>query len=358
VVDFLVSQGLQLQTSPVNKQLARRILFLARTSARIFSIFLFSVNYSNVAQPQALEDGVERLARKAITLPHERRMELVWTNHAGLSQERAEKLRELFAAQLEAAQIRIVQGEAAPALRVSIEQTPSKIVLAAMVPGEGTTSAAIEEVARALVEGEKRAANTVRLEKELVWQQEPRILSAALPSFAEGAEKKMVLLTEDAVMVYGEESGVWKLRSSKTLPGPKQPPRAARGHLMIAEEKSDAAGILLPGRRCEVSWADDSPVICVGAGTEWPAGRLLANPGCGAQTWWLKSDGTDWVSEDRLLLRNSGAGSGSVPVAEMSVPGTVFSIGTGPNAASAAVAMWNLATGNFEVYRVALVCAN
>jgi len=91
---------------------------------------------------------VERLARRAAALPHERRMALVWTNHAGLSEERSEKLRELFAAQLEAVQIRVVQGEAAPALRVSIEQTPTKLVLTTSVPGEGSMSVAIEEVAR------------------------------------------------------------------------------------------------------------------------------------------------------------------------------------------------------------------
>ena len=342
----------------MNKLLARQISFLAITSARIFSLLLFATNYSSVAQPQALEDCVERLARRTIALPHERRMALVWINHAGLSDERSEKLRELFAAQMETAQVRLVQGEAAPALRVSIEQTPAKFVLTASVPGDGATSVAIEEVARGLVESDKRAGNALRLEKELMWQQETRILSAALPSIAEGAEKKMVLLTEDTVMFYGGESGAWKLQSSKTLPGPKQPPRAARGHLMLAEEKPDAAVILLPGRRCEVSWADDSAVACVAAGTEWPSGRLLANPGCGAQTWWLKSDGTDWTSEDRLLLRSSGAGSGSAPVAEMSMPGTVFSVAAGPNAASSAVVARNLVSGNFEVYRIGLVCAN
>src|SRR5258708_37198021 len=120
-------------------------------------------------------------------------MALVWTNHAALSEERAEKLRGIFVLELEAAQIRIAQGEAAPALRVSIEQTPSKIVLTAVVPGEGTTNVTIEEIARALVEGEKRAANAVRLEKELVWQQETRILSGGRPSFAEEAERKVGL---------------------------------------------------------------------------------------------------------------------------------------------------------------------
>jgi hypothetical protein len=353
-----VSTNSETRISHVNKQLARRISFLAITSARIVSILLFATNHTIAAQPQALEDCVERLARKAVALPHERRMALVWTNHAGLSEEHSEKLRELFAAQLEASQIRVVQGEAAPALRVSIEQTPTKFVLTASVPGEGATSVAIEEVARALVESDKRAANVVRLEKELVWQQETRVLSAALPSFAEGAEKKMVLLTEDAVQVYGEESGEWKLRNSKTLPGPKQPPRAARGHLLIADERPDVVGILFPGRRCEATLGDDAAIVCVAAGAEWPPGRLLANPGCRAQTWWLTSEGTDWTSEDRLLLRSSGAGSGSVPVVEMSMPGAVFSVAAGPNTASAAVVARNLVTGNFEVYRVGLVCAN
>jgi hypothetical protein len=342
----------------VNQLLARRISFLAITSARIFSILFFATNNSSLAQSQALEEHVERLARKAAALPHERRMSLVWANHAGLSEERAEKLRGLFAAQLEAAQIRLVQGEAAPALRVSIEQTPSQIVLTASVPGEGSTSVAIEELARALVESDERPANSVRLEEELLWQQEMRILSAVLTNESAAAEKKLVVLSEDAVVVYGGESGSWKLRTAKALPGPKQPPRAARGHLMVADEKLDQVGILLPGRRCGTTLADNAAITCVAASMEWPSGRLLANPGCGAQTWWLKSDASDWTSEDRLLLRNSGAGSGAAPVAQLSVPGTVFSIGAGLNAASATVVVRNLVTGNFEVYRVALVCAN
>jgi hypothetical protein len=45
-------------------------------------------------------------------------------------------------------------------------------------------------------------------------------------------------------------------------------------------------------------------------------------------------------------------------VAEMSMPGAVFSVAAGANAASAAVVVRNLVSGNFEVYRVGLVCAN
>ena len=170
--------------------------------------------------------------------------------------------------------------------------------------------------------------------------------------------RKMILLTEDALMIYGEEQGNWKLQTTKTLPGPKQPPRFARGQLLLAEENMDRVGILLPGRRCEANLADDSPIACAGGGSDWPAARLLSLPACGAQTWWLKSDGTDWTAEDRLFLRSSGAAKESAPVAELNVPGAVFSIGAGSNAASAAVVVRSLLTGNYEVYRIELACTN
>jgi hypothetical protein len=72
----------------------------------------------------------------------------------------------------------------------------------------------------------------------------------------------------------------------------------------------------------------------------------------------LKSDTTDWTAEDRLLLRASVAGKDLAPVAEVNVPGPVQAISTGGDAASAGVVVRNVSTGNYEVYRVALSCAN
>jgi hypothetical protein len=285
-------------------------------------------------------------------------MSLIWTNHAALSEQRAEHLRTIFAAQLEGAQIRFVQGEAAPALRVSVEQTPAQIVFTASVPSAGSASVAIEEVARSLMGSDELPTNVIRLEKELLWQQETRILSAALPKVPANSEKKMVLLSDDALVIYREEHGDWKLGNTKLILGPSQPQRTARAQLFLAEEDLGRVGILLPGRRCEATLDDDSPVACSASNADWHAGRLLALPACGTQTWWLKSDTTDWTSEDHLQLRSSGAGSNGEPVTELSVPGPVISIGAGPNAESAAVVVRNLSTGNYEVYRVALACAN
>jgi len=72
----------------------------------------------------------------------------------------------------------------------------------------------------------------------------------------------------------------------------------------------------------------------------------------------IEVDVTDWTVEDRLLLRSSGAGRETAPVAEMIVPGPVQAIGVGIDAGSASVVVHNISTGNYEVYRVGLSCAN
>jgi len=170
----------------VNKNLARRFPLLKIAWVILFSNSILLAGTLLAARPDALEDGIERLAKKVLTFPHERRMSLVWTNHGPLSEQRSERLRAAFATQMEAAQVRFIQGEAAPALRVSIEQTPTQIVFAASVPGEGNTNVAIEEVARALAGVDEATDLTVRLEKELLWRQETKILSAASLTPSEG----------------------------------------------------------------------------------------------------------------------------------------------------------------------------
>ena len=310
------------------------------------------------AGPDSLEEGVERLAKKAVALPHERRMSLLWTNYSLLSEQRVERLRTAFAAQLEAAQVRFTQGETAPPLRVAIEQTPTQIVFTATVPGEGSTRVAIEEVPRATIGIDVSSGSSVRLEKELVWQQEARILSAVVLARSEPGEKRLAVLTEETLQIYRGGPGNWRLQYSKALPGPPQAQRSARGQLIVAEDSSGRVAILVPGKRCEATVADESPVACVNATTEWPSGRLMALPGCGVQTWWLRSDGVDWTTEDRLLLRGAGGGKDAAAVAELSVGGPVISISAADSAAGATAVVKDLGSGNYEVYRVVLACGD
>jgi hypothetical protein len=331
---------------------------MAVSCAVLFFCFNLTIDLRVSARPDALQDGVERLAKKVAALPHERRMSLLWTNHSALSEQRAERLRAAFAAQLEAAQVRIVQGETAPVLRVAIEQTPTQIVFATTIPGEDSTSVAIEEVARAAAGMEAAAQNSIRLERELVWQQETKIFSAAMLAESAPGDKRLAVLTEEALLIYGGGPGNWKLVFTKALPPPRQPQRAARGQLLVAEDSKGRVGILLPGQRCDSSALDESPVACAKAAMEWPAGRLMAQPSCGIQTWWLKGDGADWTSEDRLLLRNAGAGKETATAAELGMDGPVISISAGEGVGSATVVVRNLSSGVYEVYRVELACGD
>ena len=344
--------------TPVNKNPARRFPLVIVACTVFFLFFGFVMGTRVAARPDALEGGVERLAKKVASLPHERRMSLLWTNRSALSEQRVERLRAAFVAQMEAAQVRFAQGEAAPTLRVAIEQTPSQIVFTATVPGEGSTSVAIEEVSRASVGIEANAGNKVRLEKELLWQQETRILSAVLPAEGEDGVRRLLVLTEEALQIYGGGPENWKLESTKSLPGPRLVQRSARGQLLIAEESRTRLGILLPERRCEASVADDSAIACANVTSEWPSGRLVALPSCGTQTWWLKSDSGDLASEDRLLLRSAGAGKETAPATEMNVSGPVISISAADTTGSATIVTRDLSSGNYEVYRIALVCGD
>jgi hypothetical protein len=311
-----------------------------------------------VARPDALEDCVERLAKKAAALPHERRMALVWINHAALPEARADRWRAAFAARLEAAQVKWVQGEAAPALRVAIESTPSEIVFTASVPAEGTTNVVIEDVARAQIGLDESSGSRVRLEKQLVWLQEGRILSAALLPITGTSEKRLVVLAEETLTVLRGDGGNWERASARALPGPRQTMRSARGQLLATEERADQVAVLLPGRRCEANLADESTPACASVSVEWPTGKLLAMPSCGTQTWWLKSDSGDFASQDRLILQNSGAGKDAATIAELTVAGPVISIAAGENAGAAVAVVRNLTSGNYEVYRIAVVCGD
>jgi hypothetical protein len=342
----------------VNTKLVRRLPLVVAACA-VFFLFLNRVMDLHVAaRPDALEDGIERLAKKAAALPHERRMTLIWTNHSGLPEPRVERLRAAFAAQMETAQAQFVQGETAPPLRVAIEQTPTQIVFTAIVPGEGSTSAVIEEVARAVAGIDVSSGSSVRLEKESVWQQETKILSASLLAGSATGETRLVVLTEEALQVYSGGPGNWKLAYTKVLPGPRQPQRSARGQVMVAEDSNGRVGVLLPGKRCEGGVTDDSPIACANAAPEWPSGRLMALANCGTQTWWLKSDGVDWSTEDRLLLRNAGAAKEAGAVAELGVSGPFISVGAADSAGSATVVVRDLSSGNYEVYRVAVACGD
>jgi len=170
---------------------------------------------------------VERLARKAVALPHERR------HVAGMDEPRGT--------------VRAARGKSASSVRREIGRSAS-------APSTGRDRAgparfnradafansflrrrsrrreaqnvAIEEAARSLVARDARPSNVLRLEKELRWQQEARILSAVLPAMSAGDEKTMIVLAEDALVTYGEEQGRLELTNHEAAAARNKPAAA------------------------------------------------------------------------------------------------------------------------------------
>ena len=84
---------------------------------------------------------------------------------------------------------------------------------------------------------------------------------------------------------------------------------------------------------------------------------FLASP-CDRGAWWLSGESEDWSVPDRLLLRNPALPKSAPPAAELDLPGPSLSISTGRHMQSDTTVVFNLSTGNYEVYRVTLACGN
>lgn len=84
---------------------------------------------------------------------------------------------------------------------------------------------------------------------------------------------------------------------------------------------------------------------------------FLSSP-CGRSVWWLKAEQGDWSMADRLLLRNPSLPKSTPSGAELELPGPALSISTGRHMQSDTATVFNLSTGNYEVYRITLSCAN
>ena len=79
---------------------------------------------------------------------------------------------------------------------------------------------------------------------------------------------------------------------------------------------------------------------------------------CDRGVWWLRAEPGDWSVPDRLLLRNPSLPNSAPPAAELDLPGPSLSISTGRRMQSDTTVVFNLSTGNYEVYRITLACAN
>jgi hypothetical protein len=307
------------------------------------------------ARDDSAEHRVRELARRVSAEVARGKMNCVnWNNREAVSEGRSQQMKSAFLEEATAKEAESAAG-ANCAVTVFVERTPTQIVLTAQVENAGGAQYLFTAIPRAGIPAENTSSAAPRLEKELVWQQSERILDALFVRGESGAGDRLIILQKEALNVYDKEGGAWKQTQAKPLGETGVAQRAPRGELYFSREQADRVKIVFTGKACQAMLNDASAPNCQQETQAARTGMLLAS-GCDSRVWWLRGDGGDSTMPDRLELVNSSQPQSQTPVAELTAPGPVLSISSGEALRADTAVVFNLATGTYEVYRIALAC--
>jgi hypothetical protein len=340
---------------------AKQKLSPPRSRGPFFLGFLLGFLFACVPFPSradSLEDAARALARKAASVPQrDRRVYLDWQNHASVAAEQSEALRESFTNEFGNENVAATQESGLRALRVSVEQTPALLILVASVPCANGEEVRIMESPRAALATVATSAAPPRLLKELLWQQPEPILDAIEPGDEINKQSLLLLLDRENISLYRRESDHWELLDTKPIHASEKPVRDLRGELQFSPGRDNQHSVALPGQTCDLGITEKIELNCHPGTPTWREGLPLASP-CDRGVSWLRAESGDWSVPDRLLLGNRSLPRAVPSIAELNLPGPVISISSGQAMQSDTASVFNLSTGNYEVYRITLACGN
>jgi len=193
----------------------------------------------------------------------------------------------------------------------------------------------------------------VRIARQLVYESSDRIMDAsALGSAAEGGLAVLLYRNAELFVLRLDSSGAVKQTVSlaaANLHATRDPrgeltDKAATGEVLLPESSASSPG---PRRRTPLRAKK----------TEWRTASVLTSP-CDSSNWKLEARGDDWSSPDLLqIVPDSSARAGSAGIIQrVSRTHSQYQWRTDPG--SALIVARNLHTGNYEVYKITLVCGN
>lgn len=306
----------------------------------------------------SLDDAARALARKIAAVPQrESRFFLSWQNHSSIAEDHSEALKSSFSDELRGAVLVERLEAGSHVLQISIEETPAFYVLIASVPTAAGEAIRMSRFARAELPSAKISGVQHRLLKELIWQQQEPILDAV--ELGEDTHKpgSLLILNRDGLSLYRREEDRWELQDSKRIQVSEKTMRALRGEIRISIGVQKQDSIVLPDQICDVAIAEKIDLNCRGGSQPWREGMSLGSS-CDRGLWWLKAQSGDWSAPDRILLRDPSLPKSAPPGSELEVPGPSLSVSRGRHLESNTAVVFNLSTGNYEVYRITLACAN
>jgi len=307
----------------------------------------------------ALKETARKLAESVAAIPGLRvPLRLEW--HPDEKWPEGEGLRWLDALrdQFDRRALSVSDEAGAAALSVCAKETPTHVVLMARALIGDRDEVRIVSVLRAALPTAEAPVAPVRVERQLIYENADRILDAASLSNAAGGEFAVLLYKNfEVIALRVDAKGELKQSVPLNVAG-LRPARDPHGEM---SPRGSQVAVQLWGKACDFSWDSPAEVRCHAEKTSSltksrsPMDTVLTSP-CDQADWTVSEDGNDPTMREVLHLIPNGAIEGSGATVMSEFPGPLLNINAEQSSSSALIVVRNLRTGNYEVYRITLVC--
>jgi hypothetical protein len=340
----------------------------------LFSLLGFLFLSGPVAtRADSLEDAARDLARKMCAAPRQRSMKISWQVSPELSGPLSDSLKKAFLLQLSACGMDKDNNSDSPLLNITIRVTASKLLLVASLADSGTSpQVRMTETRRDSLSISSEFSQTPRLQRKLLWQQE-RPLESAMEWYGRSTQEHFLfLVSQGSIVRLRSTNEVWTQLDSAELPKADRSSRVGSGDSTFmygnpeAETKLDLlisrAGAPFYRKLCEFDPAGSLSLAC---NDSYLGGKQLRiSSECGGTTSWsLWTDTGDYAQRDRIFYGSPEVAEAELPADErasrsIELPGPVLDVSATQDLKAAIAVVRNISTGNYEVYRITLACAN
>jgi hypothetical protein len=307
---------------------------------------------------ESLEDAAHELAMKVCVAAHKQPVKVAWRESPPSSGYLSDRRKKVFLDQISACGMEAAENTDAPILTVTLQVTPSKVLLMASSTEALSPQIYVIEVPRASLSVARETAPKPQLQRELLWQQEKPIQSALEWQDPTTGERFLFLLSESLFMRLDFENGVWKWMDSAQFLPVERPSRAGDASLFYSHAK-ERVELVLPKRVCDLDLTPHFSYICTG--TEVGDRTTELSSTCDESPRYLVTGKGDYTQTDRITLASAAEAAAAADETyrgSVDMPGPVLDISVAENAKAAAAVVKNLSTGNYEVYRITTVCSN
>lgn len=344
------------------------------TISRRTILFLFvSLGLSNAIRATTLEDSAKQLAQEiAAALPAQANATCEIRNRSSLHAEEVSRVERALDAELQNLEVRLSDRGADGSVVVTLSENVENLVWTAEIRRGDASQVVLIAVERPSGNHTVSSAMPVTIHSEKFWEGPERILDAG--ELSNGAGKAwLVVLLPDGLQILDRQAGATSTTEIASLQSSSRDPW---GNLNF-QPTGNSIGVFLAPRVCAVNLEPLDWSACLtpaGSTSAPPPGRTPVMfdvvpagpppPGkgtliemqsvCGGAKQFLAAGARDYTQTDSLQVFQAES-SGAVAVsADLDFPGPITALHA--TSATPRAVVRNLATGNYEAYRLSFSC--